>query len=44
MNLLSPHREDVVRLWQEGLPFPMGYTDAEVEAVQESTLILQPGN
>jgi penicillin amidase len=23
MNLLSPHREDVVELWQQGLPFPM---------------------
>jgi penicillin amidase len=44
MNLLSPHREDVVRLWQEGLPFPMSYTEADVEAVQESTLTLQPGN
>lgn len=44
MNLLSPHREDVVRLWQEGNPFPMSYTEADVEAVQESTLVLQPGN
>ncbi|MCB9007024.1 MAG: MFS transporter [Ardenticatenaceae bacterium] len=44
MNLLSPHREDVVRLWQEGSPIPMSYTEAEVEAVHESTLILQPGN
>ncbi len=44
MNLLSPHREDVVELWQQGLPFPMSYTEAEVEAVHESTLILQPGN
>ncbi len=44
MNLLSPHREDVVKLWQEGSPFPMSFTEAEVEAVQESTLVLQPGN
>ncbi len=44
MNLLSPHREDVVKLWQEGRPFPMSYSEADVEAVQESTLILQPGN
>ena len=44
MNLLSPHREDVVELWQQGLPFPMSYTEAEVEAVHESTLTLQPGN
>ncbi|MCA9954556.1 MAG: MFS transporter [Anaerolineales bacterium] len=44
MNLLSPHREDVVQLWQQGLPFPMSYSEADVEAVTESTLILQPGN
>lgn len=44
MNLLSPHREDVVKLWQEGSPFPMSYSEADVAAVEESTLILQPGN
>ena len=44
MNLLSPHREDVVQLWQEGSPFLMGYSEADVAGVTESTLILQPGN
>ncbi len=44
MNLLSPHREDVVKLWQEGNPFPMSFSEADVAAVQESTLILQPEN
>ena len=44
MNLLSPHREDVVKLWQEGTPFPMSFSEADVDAVQESTLTLQPEN
>lgn len=44
MNLLSPHREDVVRLWQEGSPFPMSYSREDVDTVQESILILQPND
>lgn len=44
MNLLSPHREDVVRMWQEGTQIPMSYTRDEIEAVQESVLTLQPEN
>lgn len=44
MNLLSPHREDVVKLWQEGNPFPMSFSEADVAAVHESTLTLQPEN
>lgn len=44
MNLLSPHREDVVKLWQEGNPFPMSYSEEDVAAVQKTTLTLQPGN
>lgn len=44
MNLLSPHREDIVKLWQEGSPFPMSFSEADVAAVQKSTLILQPEN
>lgn len=43
MNLLSPHREDVVKLWQAGEPFPMSFSKADVDTVHESTLILQPG-
>lgn len=44
MNLLSPHREDVVKLWQEGTMFPMSFSEEDVAAVHESTLTLQPGN
>lgn len=44
MNLLSQHREDVVRLWQEGSPFPMSFDRADVDAVEENTLVLEPEN
>lgn len=44
MNLLSPHREDVVKLWQAGTMYPMSFSDEDVAAVHESTLILEPEN
>jgi penicillin amidase len=38
----SPHFADQVKLWSEGKPFPLAFSDQAVQAHAEATLTLTP--